>query len=1549
MAEQMDGVDIKLIQTNNGLHYINAKKWDEHTIDDLKTINKESLFGGGDIELATQEYVNQKVAGGIRFGGIEIELPWEGEISESGYEEYLSEAHNNGYKHGDIIIVAPKTVDQDGDLLLDPSSEYILVGYEKNLENGEIEKRYHWELLGETTVVDKRITDEITRATNAEKTLTTNLKNEINRAKGEEGRLNNRIDAIKENYVPYYKSFFEGNEDSSEESDITITSEYVWPGVYSDVYSQSTIYLGGDEKGRLINLSATDEDDEGNSQHYELTISAFDGVKVNGSDVITKGNASENGVLVVDENSIANKSEITIGTFEIKNDKPYNYTLEGFYGDSDGNGIIIEASYDGEPSQLVTVYPYEYSEGDETDWCYKFIVTSEHDSTIPNHVYIPSALIDGDYKSEYYSLLKFNEDVSETFSIYTSHDAQNLLSNAKIIRSVPFSLKHTSKALLNGVPVATVDMLSAAVTVDSALSTTSVNPVQNKVITNEINQLRSDVEGEYLKKAITADGDAEIIFDSYRFDISLKGGESVLSYCIEDRDAEGEKTYLTLDGKKIATVEYRLEYTAYESLSSIQPCEINYSNHEYNDETGEGVFIYNEAPTSIENDTFSGCEWLTSVTIPDSVTSIGEYAFYECASLTSITIPDSVTSIGDWAFRNCTSLTSVTIGNSVTSIGEEAFYDCSSLTSVTIPDSVTSIGVSAFNGCTSLTSIIIPDSVTSIGEGAFNRCDFLTSVTIGNGVTSIGNVTFAYCHMLTSVTIGNSVTSIGEGAFEGCNVTSFYIRGKNVPYVSGSLFYDGNVSKIYVPINSLDAYKSATKWSYYADIMVGVVFEDENLVSGQNIKTINGKSILGNGDIKPTTIVEITYDELKSLRDNSKLVPGQQYRITDYITTTSQKYTYSAEHQFDIIVTALNENTLLEEAKAIQHEGDDYFANSNLSAWKIWYCLDNDTNRFSWAGKQRNEVGYESCNIDTSRCVLTIPSNDPEDDGKRELKNMVRAVGTIIGDPTTNGWYDTNKNEIFSHYSYEEDNNGIMQLTLHARQVDGDLDGDYTIGGFGSPYHYNGTIEIEGNEYSVWREYGGGGNYADYGDSGEAIYLLTDKITKGKIKIFDEFIDETIYINPKGVIYRMIDEWNNDCPYDFKNIMFNRIVTHNGCLATGSEFEGYNNVFCYTFGFYDGDTYVDASVFGNTTGDSKGVYNNIIKTFNSLEYGENDDSILDSGSDSGTDDYISQQYIQQSLNNIVFMMNILNYEYYTCRNNIFGEGCHSNTFGNYCHDNTFGNYCHDNTFGDNCDSNTFGNYCEDNTFVENCGSNTFGDYCHDNTFGDSCAYNTFGCNFYSNTFGNDCYDNTFGNNCESNIFGNSFWNNTFGNDCNSNIFGNSCYNNTFEDDYSNNIISDEYRNNHVLKSDIISAGDITAVDINVNGINAESIFSKGTINSDSNITSKGNITATGTMTSAGFYQSSDERLKTFTSDYDINLDDIKNIKTGKFYWNSDESQVINGGVSAQTVEEYFPELVKEDETGMKSVNYDGLAVVAIAAIKKLTERIEQLEEIVRNK
>lgn len=126
----------------------------------------------------------------------------------------------------------------------------------------------------------------------------------------------------------------------------------------------------------------------------------------------------------------------------------------------------------------------------------------------------------------------------------------------------------------------------------------------------------------------------------------------------------------------------------------------------------------------------------TAVTIPSvvgkdgidySVTSIKE-AFKECSFLTSVTIPNSVTTIGRSAFECCSGLTSVTIPNSVTAIGDYAFDYCSGLTLVTIPNSVTAIGPSAFSGCSGLTSVTIPNSVTSIGGSAFYGCNELVEV-----------------------------------------------------------------------------------------------------------------------------------------------------------------------------------------------------------------------------------------------------------------------------------------------------------------------------------------------------------------------------------------------------------------------------------------------------------------------------------------------------------------------------------------------------------------------------------------------------------------------------------------------------------------------------------------------------------------------------------------------------------------------------------------------------------------------------------------------------
>ena len=222
---------------------------------------------------------------------------------------------------------------------------------------------------------------------------------------------------------------------------------------------------------------------------------------------------------------------------------------------------------------------------------------------------------------------------------------------------------------------------------------------------------------------------------------------------------------------------------------------------------------------------FEDCSGLTSVTMSNSVTTIGDKAFEDCSGLTSVTIPNSVTSINDYeAFAYCTSLTSITIPDSVTRIGSGAFNSCSGLTSVTIGSGVTSIGDGAFSFCNSLTSVTIPDSVTSIGVSAFYVCKGLTSVTIGSGVTTIGGSAFLRCSGLTSVTMSNSVTTIGDKAFRYCSgLTSVTVNATTPPTLGTNVFDNTNTNlKIYVPCSSVNAYKTATNWSTYADRIEGI-------------------------------------------------------------------------------------------------------------------------------------------------------------------------------------------------------------------------------------------------------------------------------------------------------------------------------------------------------------------------------------------------------------------------------------------------------------------------------------------------------------------------------------------------------------------------------------------------------------------------------------------------------------------------------------------------------------------------------------------------------
>lgn len=115
-------------------------------------------------------------------------------------------------------------------------------------------------------------------------------------------------------------------------------------------------------------------------------------------------------------------------------------------------------------------------------------------------------------------------------------------------------------------------------------------------------------------------------------------------------------------------------------------------------------------------------------------------------------------------------------------------------------------------------------------------------------------------------------------------------------------------------------------------------------------------------------MLNVTYSELKNLADGAKLIKGMQYRITDFVTTCNNAGSVSgivtscANHPFDIIVTADDDDTLNVNARVCLHEGDAYFANNKLSEWVIKYDIDNDITKYQWADDDNGKgVIYYMC------------------------------------------------------------------------------------------------------------------------------------------------------------------------------------------------------------------------------------------------------------------------------------------------------------------------------------------------------------------------------------------------------------------------------------------------------------------------------------------------------------------------------------------------------------------------------------------------------------
>jgi hypothetical protein len=171
---------------------------------------------------------------------------------------------------------------------------------------------------------------------------------------------------------------------------------------------------------------------------------------------------------------------------------------------------------------------------------------------------------------------------------------------------------------------------------------------------------------------------------------------------------------------------------------------------------------------------------------------------------------------------------------------------------------------------------------------------------------------------------------------------------------------------------------------------------------GNNTYKKNEVDVLLDG--KTNSMISIVHADLVALRDNGQLIPGQFYRITDFVTTvdtTTNPDARSAGHQFDVIVRADSTTVLNENAYAAVHEGDSYFASCKLNAWKVWYAIDNDTDRFDWADAENgkgviyrlideynNDCPYDFKNVQFKRWAITDITSENNVLNQEELYSL---------------------------------------------------------------------------------------------------------------------------------------------------------------------------------------------------------------------------------------------------------------------------------------------------------------------------------------------------------------------------------------------------------------------------------------------------------------------------------------------------------------------------------------------------------------------------------